>query len=197
MKLLLARHGQSTAQVEGESAGLNSPLTALGEQQAERLGAYLADTHAVASIYASDLTRAHHTADIVGRHLGVPITLDPDLREYDDWDAGWAPSITSQWDTRPSDPVLTPGYQRFCDRLLAVLQRIADAAAEEDLILVIAHGGTLGTIWRLLVGSHTPRLRTFNTALHLIEWRNTSWGYHWIFHYHNAMEHLPLQMRTS
>jgi broad specificity phosphatase PhoE len=184
-------------QVTREGDGYDPPLTELGEQQAHHLGVHLARTHTIGAVYASDLQRARHTAEIVASYLDLPVTLDPDLREYDDWEDGWAPNVTSQWDARPSAPALTPAYERFCTRIEKALRRIAAGNGNGETTLLVAHGGTIGTIWRMLLGSHTPRLATWNTALHQVEWKQTAWGEHWIFHYNNVMEHLPPDMRTS
>jgi broad specificity phosphatase PhoE len=197
MKLLLARHGQSAWQVTRAGDGYDPPLTELGEQQAHLLGAYLAHTHQIGAIHASDLQRARHTAEIVASYLDLPVSLDPDLREYDDWEAGWAPNVTSQWDARPSEADLAPAYARFCARVEQALRRIADSNGNGETTLIVAHGGTIGTVWRMLLGSHTPRLATWNTALHRVEWQHSEWGTHWVFHYSNVMEHLPPDMRTS
>jgi 2,3-bisphosphoglycerate-dependent phosphoglycerate mutase len=197
MKLLMARHGQSAWQVTREGDGVDPPLTELGEQQAHRLGEHLARTQTIRAIHASDLERARHTAEIVAAYLDLPVMPDPDLREYDAWEAGWAPNGTSQWDTRPSEPALAPAYAAFCTRVEQALRRIAGSNGSEGMTLIIAHGGTIGTIWRLLLGSHTPRLATWNTALHCVEWHHSAWGEHWVFHYSNVMEHLPPDMRTS
>ena len=197
MKLLMARHGQSEWQVTREGDGYDPPLTELGEQQAHRLGAHLVRTQTIGAIHASDLQRARHTAEIVASHLNLTVTLAPELREYDDWEAGWAPNVTAQWDARPSEPDLSPAYARFCARIETALRRIADGNGKGETTLVIAHGGTIGTIWRMLLGSHTPRLPTWNTALHCVEWQRSEWGEHWVFHYSNMMEHLPPDMRTS
>ena len=100
MNLLLARHGESEWIVGGDEAGSNSPLTDRGRQQARLLGRWLAAnplgsspsepalssakgrSHEIDAIYASPLIRARETAEIVAVELGLPVTLDHDLREF-------------------------------------------------------------------------------------------------------------------
>ncbi|MGC9348220.1 MAG: histidine phosphatase family protein [Anaerolineae bacterium] len=193
----MARHGQSAWQVHGERAGADAPLTALGELQAHRLGAYLAQETDVEALVSSNLQRALTTAEIVATYLDLPVKVDEDLREFDDWDAGWAPDPVSMWDASPADETLMPGYRRFTDRVTAALQRVVEDAPSRGSLLIIAHGGTIGTIWRVLLGSHTPRLWAWNAALHAAEWGRSDWGTNWVFHYFNLMEYLPPFMRTS
>jgi broad specificity phosphatase PhoE len=85
MRLLLIRHAESIANAEGRLQGqFDSPLSDEGREQARTLARRLRRAKwQVAAIYASDLSRAAETAEIVGRALGLPVTLDPRLREYD------------------------------------------------------------------------------------------------------------------
>jgi broad specificity phosphatase PhoE len=176
---------------------MNPPLTSLGELQAHRLGEYLAREADVEVIFSSNLRRAHRTAEIVASYLDLPMTVDEDLREFDEWEAGWAPDPISMWDPAPSEEGLPPGYERFADRVTAALQRAVERAPSQGSVLIVAHGGTIGTIWRILIGSHTPRLWAWNAALHAAEWGRSNWGTNWVFHYFNLMEYLPSHMRTS
>ncbi len=82
-ELLLARHGETDWNRERRWQGhADPPLNELGRAQARRLAEALAGEQ-LEAIYASDLRRAHETAEIVGARLGLPVTSDPDLREID------------------------------------------------------------------------------------------------------------------
>ena len=198
MKILMARHGQSQWQVEGDSAGGDSPLSPTGESQAHHLGRYLAANEAlnIAAIYTSDLQRAHRTAEIVAGHLELPLNIELDLREFESFDTGWAPSPTSIWDASPEAALASP-YLAYREQILRVLQRIVAAHPDDATVLLIAHGGTIGVILRLIIGSDTPRIWARNAALHAIEWHRPDWGPHWILHYLNCMEYLPQDLRTG
>jgi broad specificity phosphatase PhoE len=89
-KLLLVRHGQTSANIDQIWHGhTDTELTALGRQQALSLGQYfhhyLAD---IDVIYASPLQRAAFTAQQIADAAGVPVVLDPRLVEHGvgDWE---------------------------------------------------------------------------------------------------------------
>jgi len=198
MKLLLARHGQSEWQVKVEDGDPDPPLTALGEAQAHRLGEYLAASdESVAVIVASPLQRARRTAEIVASYLNLPVTVEPDFREFDEWAAGWAPLPVSMWNMTPATPELKPGYSRFRARVAAALQRVVETSNGADQLLLVTHAGTIGAQVRILLGSDTPRLWLNNTGLCLFEWGHPERGGSWVVHYLNRVEHLPPPMRTA
>ena len=80
--LHLVRHGQSewnvTRRLQGQVAVV--PLTSLGLEQARRAASTLAGRR-IAAVHSSDLLRAHRTAEVIGTALGLPVHLDPGLRE--------------------------------------------------------------------------------------------------------------------
>ena len=195
MKLLMARHGQGEHQIK-DGAGNDPPLTSLGERQAHHLGAYLAEHASVEAVYASDLKRARRTAEIAAEYLDLDVILDLDLREFEDWEAGWVPGPISQWDSLPNTPELMPGYDRFRRRIKATLRRIVTDSDGRESVLIVAHGGTIGTMWRILLGSDTPRIACWNSALHEVAWVTSEWGDAWHFRYLNRIEYLPPDLRT-
>jgi broad specificity phosphatase PhoE len=99
LTIYLARHGQTEWNVAGRRQGrLDSPLTALGLQQAAR-NAGLLSTEGIDAVFASPLGRARRTASIIGSTLGLTVQVLDDLAEIDHglWsglgsaeiDAGW------------------------------------------------------------------------------------------------------------
>ncbi|MEA3309355.1 MAG: histidine phosphatase family protein [Chloroflexota bacterium] len=191
MKLLLTRHGQSRWQTDGKSAGEDAPLSHLGELQAHRLGRYLQQYEELDRIVSSNLSRAHKTATIVGSYLDLPVTVESSLREFESWDAGSPPPPRAIWEPAPaSEP--HPEHRAFRGRIHAALrQTIGDGESEETVLLVV-HGGTIGTILRLLLGSEVQRIWTLNTALHSLSWT----GKFWLIQYLNRVEHLPRPLRS-
>lgn len=79
--LHLVRHGESTWNAEGRIQGQqDAGLSVRGERQAAELADALADLP-IRTIIASDLARARATAQPVARRLGLPVALEPRLRE--------------------------------------------------------------------------------------------------------------------
>src|ERR1700731_205740 len=79
--LLLVRHGETDWNAEGKLQGHpHRPLNEYGRQQAEALAASFS-TGSIDALYASDLSRARETAEILGAKLGLGVEVDPDLRE--------------------------------------------------------------------------------------------------------------------
>ena len=80
-RLYLIRHGQSAGNAEGRFGGHGpTPLSELGERQAELVGEALA-REGITAIYSSDLSRAVQTAEPLSRRLGLPIHQRSAFRE--------------------------------------------------------------------------------------------------------------------
>lgn len=93
--IYVVAHTQSQHHVNGLVGGwYDSPLTDIGRQQADAVGAKIAklvgDRRPV-EVYSSDLLRAAQTADIVADRLGVPVEYWSDLRERSYGVAGGKP----------------------------------------------------------------------------------------------------------
>ena len=79
------RHGQTIWNAEGRPQGQHEypvPLTVQGREQAQKLAEKLKDKK-IKLIVSSDLLRAQQTGEIVADVLGVPMQMDPRLREVD------------------------------------------------------------------------------------------------------------------
>jgi probable phosphoglycerate mutase len=158
--LLLLRHGQSEWNALGRWQGqADPPLSPLGEEQARDAARRLAALGFTA-VVSSDLSRARQTAAILAGSLGLPVDLDPDLREIDvgDWEgltraeieASW-PGALADWSAGRSDAPLG-GESRFhlVARARAALARAAAAAAPGERVLVVSHGALIRHLDRLL-----------------------------------------------
>lgn len=97
--LYLVRHGETPWNVAGRYQGqLDPPLTEKGQQQAQATAASLART-GIEAIYSSDLARARLTAQALAAKTGLPIRLEPRLREVHqgDWQGVVIDKIRSRW----------------------------------------------------------------------------------------------------
>jgi broad specificity phosphatase PhoE len=189
INLLLVRHGESEWMVRGDEAGFNSPLTDKGRHQARLLGRWLAANQedGIDVIYASTLIRARETAEIVAAELHLPVTLDDDLREFEvpywpDDDGDAPPSIH---DHATGLAYLSESYLPFKSRVQEATRRILEAHPQ-GTVLIVAHGGTVGTIVRCLLGAHSFGVYTDATGLHGLRWI----GNRWLVEFMNRVDHL-------
>jgi probable phosphoglycerate mutase len=190
LRLLLTRHGESEWQIRGDRAGHDSKLTNLGLRQAELLGVWLAKNIRVDYIYASPLKRAHETAEVVARHLNLPVTLHEGLTEAWFFVSPELPSYTTPLDILDGDSARRKGaandYRAFRVRVASVLRTIL-SQHQDGTILIVAHGGTVETVLRLLLGSDAFTANIGNTTLHSLVWFDNRWHIEYV----DRWEHLP------
>lgn len=82
--IIFLRHGQAKNNIEriltGRTPGI--PLTEKGIDQAEKAAKFLEHMN-ISAIYSSPIERARHTAEIVGKHNSIDVTVDDRLIELD------------------------------------------------------------------------------------------------------------------
>jgi probable phosphoglycerate mutase len=153
--LLLIRHGQIRANVVGRWHGsTDSPLTALGKRQSERLarrmGQFFPD---LAAIYTSPLQRCIKTALAVSRAVGEEVQIDDDLREYGigELENTHFKSLAEEHDffkrvqtNRDFAPRGGDSVNTVAARILSALQRIHAAHDEDEHVAIISHGAAMG-----------------------------------------------------
>jgi broad specificity phosphatase PhoE len=148
--LLLVRHGETDWNASGRLQGhTDRPLNDYGRRQAAELAERL-EADDVAAIYASDLVRAMETAEILGARLGLPVQLDPDLRErnWGSWE-GLTPG--------ERDAVTFEGEapEEHRERMLEAVRRIAERHPGERVV-VVTHGGSMRRIQAAVMGVAMP-----------------------------------------
>lgn len=157
MRLLLVRHGITQNNIDQTFTGqTDSPLTELGERQAEAAGRYLAGEK-IDLIVSSDLQRTRRTAQAIARHHGLPVLEDPNLREIHmgTWEGFTAAEIQArnlaEWTAVRGDPVnvAPPGGENFLmvhARVARALQRYRERYAGQT-VLWTTHGGFIGILF--------------------------------------------------
>jgi 2,3-bisphosphoglycerate-dependent phosphoglycerate mutase len=149
--LLLVRHGETDWNAEGRLQGhTDRPLSEFGRWQVQQLAEELG-TEKLAAIYSSDLARARETAAIVGKRLGLPVVLDPDLREKD-WGT-WEGLTAVERDRVEFVGESTEAHQ---ERMLHALQRISERHPGDTRILVVTHGGSMRRVQTAALGMALP-----------------------------------------
>ena len=148
--LLLVRHGETDWNADGRLQGhTDRPLSDFGRRQARQLAEELAEEK-LDAIYASDLSRARETAEIVGARLGLPVAIDPDLREKD-WGT-WEGLTGVERDRVEFVGESTEAHQ---ERMLGALRRIAERHSG-GRVLVVTHGGSMRRVQTVALGMALP-----------------------------------------
>lgn len=175
LELLLIRHGQSEAYVEGMPFPLTGgqgdpPLSALGHAQARKVSDRLAGAR-IGAIYVTTLRRTAQTAAPLAERLGLALQVEPDLREVHlgEWEGGLYRKMVAEfhpiaqrmfaeerWDVIPGAESL----ESFDGRVRAAIGRLA-AGHPGQRVAVFTHGGVIGQALALASGS---RPFAFNTA---------------------------------
>ena len=148
--LLLIRHGETDWNASGRLQGhTDRPLNEYGRRQAAELAERLRGD-GVGALYSSDLTRARETAEIVASRLGLPVVLDPDLRErnWGSWE-GLTPAERSGVDFEGETP------EEHRERTFRAIGRIAERHPGERVV-VVTHGGSMRRIQAAVLGVALP-----------------------------------------
>jgi 2,3-bisphosphoglycerate-dependent phosphoglycerate mutase len=206
-RLCIVRHGETAWNAEGRVQGqLDIPLSEVGLAQARAVAAVLGN-ESFSAIYSIDLIRVRQTAQPSAERLGLPVSLDPDLRErhygiFQSMTYAEAkerlPEDYARFRAKDPDFAFTSGESlaRFNERALACMNSLIKRHAGEKL-LVFTHGGVLEMIYRHATGRGLSSTRDFeipNAAINRIEigphgWRVLAWAD--ISHLSVALDDLP------
>lgn len=150
-RLVIVRHGETWDNAAGVWQGqLDSPLSDRGRAQATAMAPLVAAL-APQRIVSSDLSRARDTAAAISSATGIPVALDPRLREIH---AGQWQGLTSE-QVKARDPELWAAVLAGEDRrrghtgenLAEVLARCTEAVSElvaelapGECAVIVTHG---------------------------------------------------------
>jgi broad specificity phosphatase PhoE len=166
--ILLVRHGETDwnrdRRIQGQS---DPPLNDLGRDQARALARKLAGDE-IEAVYASDLRRARETAEILAAELGLPVAVDPELRELDfgHWEGHTVeeleanfPEAFARW-TQGGEVAWDGGetHTAMAERVRNAVRRLASAHAG-GRILLVAHGGPVRVLLMDAEGLDYPAAR--------------------------------------
>ena len=192
------RHGETDWNLARRLQGWRDiPLNDTGIDQAARLAERLRDDAArtpFAALYSSDLQRAQATAQAVSAGTGLPVHIEPGIRErnfgvleglqYDTLDQT-APEAAAAWRSRDPGRPLQGGETlgEFNARVLDAVEMLARRHAGQR-VLVVTHGGALDIIWRKACGialSEPRHTKMLNAAINRVRvddrgWHMVDWG---------------------
>jgi len=165
-QVLLVRHGQSAPFVPGRPFDLidghgDPHLTDLGHHQAQLVGERLV-VEPIAAVYASNLTRTSQTATPLATKLGLPINIEPDLREVflGEFEGGLLRQMSAE--EHPAVLAMRSGMEwgeipgaetnaELAARTVGAVTRIA-ADHSDEMVAVFCHGGVIAAIVSHLLG---------------------------------------------
>jgi broad specificity phosphatase PhoE len=162
-QILLARHGETNDNVEPirVQGFTDTPLNDTGRRQAADLAERVAGD-GIVSLWSSDLSRAHETAEIVGGRIGLEPRLDARLREAHRgrWEGRRfidiereEPELYAGW-RRAGEQWRFPGGESLRDQLDRVSDCLDDVRTTGELpALVVCHGGSI----RVMLCASDPR----------------------------------------
>ncbi len=191
MRLLLVRHGETEWNIERRFMGQeDSPLSARGERQVAAVALRLSQ-EPIDLVTSSDLGRAAATAMSITERCGLPLILDPRLRERH---AGVLQGLTTD-EAQQRFPDAFTGFRRlgasFCipggESVEQVESRIrsflGDIIARQGCATVVAvtHGAILMTMLRIVleIPHHAKARVAFgNTCICELRSREGAWELH-------------------
>lgn len=186
--IYLLRHGEVVlAETRRFIGHLDAPLSDLGERQCRAQAERLRPV-ALTALFASDLSRARRSAELVGEPHGLEPTLLPALREMamGTWDGLTAAEIKArdaaafdEWTARIGEFPF-PGGESVPDlvrRAWPAFEQIVEAHRGEA-IAVVAHGGTNRALLCRALGLPLGRLLSFGqdyAGLSVLERSPSGW----------------------
>lgn len=201
VQVVLWRHGQTTWNAEGRFQGQTDvPLDDLGRAQARAAAGLLARLEP-SLLVSSDLARARTTAEALAEVTGLPVELDPDLRETNGGvfqgltgaqirerhPQDWAAWVSGDPHHRP------PSGESRTDvaaRMLAAVLRAAGRVSGDGLVVLATHGGAARLAVAQLIGLPLERVGSLgvisNTAWTMLERRAGPRSDEWVLVEHNA-----------
>jgi len=184
-RILAIRHGETAWNVDTRLQGhLDIPLNDVGLRQAQHLAQALVQRDAIDAIYASDLSRAHSTAQAIAHAMGQTVTVHAGLRErhFGAFQGRTYAQIETElpehaWHWRKRTPDWAPpgGGESLTvlrERVIQTVEALAAAHAGQHIVMV-AHGGVLDILYRAAARLDLQAPRTWaltNTAVNRLLW---------------------------
>jgi 2,3-bisphosphoglycerate-dependent phosphoglycerate mutase len=181
LEILILRHGQSVADIEGRMEGrADYPLTELGVRQAQAAARWVKQTYPPLRIYTSSLLRTIQTAEIIAAETGCPVIVEDDLME---WNNGVLAGLLREEAHRkyPIPPGGRKPYESveggesiiaFRARVEAVWSKIIYSSQGLGRVAIVTHGGVIHMLFRAFLNlgmSDDTWLGSGDTAMHLWE----------------------------
>jgi probable phosphoglycerate mutase len=184
-RILAIRHGETDWNVDTRLQGhLDIPLNEVGLRQAQHLAKALAQGDTIDAVYASDLSRAHTTAQAIALATGQGVSTHVGLRErhfgafqgrtFAEIEVE-LPEQAWHWRKRTPDWVPPAGGESLLMLRERIVNTVDELAARHpgQHIVMVAHGGVLDILYRAATRLELQAPRTWqltNTAVNRLLW---------------------------
>jgi probable phosphoglycerate mutase len=160
--VVLVRHGHTELSTADHMCGTTDPpLCTTGWEMAEAV-AVRAEGERWAALYASPLLRTQQTAEPVARRTGLPVALEPELREisYGEWDGRRLPDVRAAdperfraWVERPGD-VAPPGGETGRAVAARAVRAVEAVVARHpgERVMVVTHKTVIRLVICVMLG---------------------------------------------
>lgn len=168
-ELFITIHANSVWNEARKTQGhCDTPLSPTGREMAKLLAAR-EDLATISEIHTSDLRRAYETAEPLATRLGMPINKHGNLRE-----GRWA-----HYHRDPDFPPLpfhveTETPEHLADRVLKMMNQLMERPTS-GAILVVTHGGVLGSFIRSIDSDAATGYTGVRTALNRFSRKDGKW----------------------
>ncbi|HEY3413741.1 MAG TPA: histidine phosphatase family protein [Armatimonadota bacterium] len=176
-RLLIVRHGETDWNADARVQGYSDiPMNAAGRAQVQLTAAELAE-EGISAVYASDLSRARVTGDMIAAPHRLAVQILPALRErcWGAWEGRSMPELAADDPAnyarlQAGDWVTPDGaedYDALQDRIVGAIEQIAADHADETVV-VAAHGGPIKVFTAWVLGAPVAahhRMRIGNASV--------------------------------
>jgi broad specificity phosphatase PhoE len=189
LEVILVRHGATDWNLQGRCQGCTDrELSEAGVRQAQVVAAGLS-RHPIGAIYSSGLIRARRTAQLISEPHGLPVQIEPDVRELDHGALEGLtfneikdkyPEFIKKWRTEPAD-LQVPGGERLSDvqrRALSALERITANHQNGESVVIVSHNFPILGIICHITGTHLNSYRDFRLepcGYTRLRWNGRTW----------------------
>ena len=162
-EFLFVRHGQTDWNLQRRLQGRSDqPLDATGIAQAQASADCLAD-ETISTIVTSPLLRAHRTATIISKRLGVPVSIENNLieRNFGAFEGHLvneiAPAGSTGLDLASMEnlPADAEPWASVCERVSSGVDKWLDDFPDQRLLFV-SHYGVFSALCQRLFGVNKP-----------------------------------------
>lgn len=188
-RICFVRHGETEWNKTGKTQGVSDiKLSERGRTQAESVGLYLEKKgFNITNIYASDLSRAVETAEILNSKLDKPMTIIKEFREisFGDWEGLRINEIKDKysqeyitWRNEPHKMIFSSGdsLDSISSRSLKMINSLLlDDSNKDGMIVIVSHATAIKTMIMSLLGFSLDNYYKFsisNASISIVDVRD-------------------------